>query len=287
MKIKDKMDWHKIYTAETPVPYMQFSLAKEYTTPDFSIKYFRPLLKKLYKDLQRPLNIMDLGASYGIISTLILKDISWEDLIHFYVANSHSSEEIERFYKNLVHDDKYKFYLVDASHPAMKFMNKVGACEKAFTFDLQQNNLKDELKEVIKQIDIFTIVGAINYIETSFFNKILEISCELNKMPLIAIAAYPILYEDVMSIQFEKLLEQYDYQIIKGEKSGIGRRASPKEHNIILEEGKYKQYPICQHERIGYFSASFYLAVHQSQSQDLLVWLRRLESGLNFEIKDI
>ena len=174
MNIEDKFNLDDIYIAERPGPYMQFSLEKEYFMPEFGRKYFQSLLEKSHASLQHPVNVMDLGASYGVLSTLILKGISWQNLIDFYVTdgkiNDNSWEEIKGFYKGLVHDDKYKFYLVDSSPAAMQFANNVGVCEQAFTFDLLKSTLTKELAELIRQIDVFTIAGAINYLGLNSFN---------------------------------------------------------------------------------------------------------------------
>ena len=90
MNFSKKDDWSDVYVQPTPASYLQSVSQKEYRVPEYALQYLRPLLKILYVERKRPLTIVDLGASYGIISTLLLHDLTMEQLINFFVENNQS-----------------------------------------------------------------------------------------------------------------------------------------------------------------------------------------------------
>ena len=46
----------------------------------------------LYDKEQRPIKIVDIGASYGIISTLLLHDLTMAQLIDFFIKRDGAKE---------------------------------------------------------------------------------------------------------------------------------------------------------------------------------------------------
>lgn len=97
--------------------------------PNYAMRYLNSLFEKLSNDLQGSVKIMELVSSYGIISTLKLWDLTWSQLIDFYVEDNrlkrHLWGDIEKFYMDRFQDtNKYKFYLLDSSKPAIEFANK-------------------------------------------------------------------------------------------------------------------------------------------------------------------
>jgi len=66
------------------------------------MRYLSQLFQKLSNDLQRSVKIMDLGSSYGIISTLTLRDLTWSQSFDFYVEDNqlkrHLWRDIKKFY---------------------------------------------------------------------------------------------------------------------------------------------------------------------------------------------
>ncbi len=281
MKLKDKANWTQVYVEETPGPYMQFSLQNEYVVPEYSMRYIRPLLNKLYSDRQDPVKIMDLGASYGIIATLVLYDITWQSLIDFYVEHDeikeHSWHDIMQFYHNPIHGSKYAFYLADTSQPAMQFAEQVGLCEKAFTLDLKHDTLIPELKQAVEQTDVFTVVGAFGYIGNHFFEQMLDATRKKECKPLISLSIYPLVFHGIFKDRFEALLQEYGYRLVCCRKPDIGHRMTTDERTALFRDSKYKQDPACQFEENGYYTSLFYLAMHESQHLEFSAWLTALD----------
>ena len=266
MKIQNKGDWSHIYTTETPADYLLFSLEKEYVLPEYAMGYLRPLFDKLSHDLQRSVNIMDLGSSYGIISTLTLCNLTWSELIDFYVENNqlkkHSWREIEQFYINeLKLANQHKFHLLDSSKPAIEFAKKMNLSEKGYVFDLKNDSLTDELKNVIQQIDIFICVGAISYIGNSFFQEMLPLITAKKHLPIFAFSMYPVLYYDTCGNEIEAEFRKCGYDLICCNTPGKGRRMTDAEYEISQKNKDYQALDICCFEKEGYYTSAFEIAV--------------------------
>ncbi|MDJ0520237.1 MAG: hypothetical protein QNJ74_29620 [Trichodesmium sp. MO_231.B1] len=160
------------------------------------MRYLGSLFEKLRNDLQGSVKIMDLVSSYGIISTLKLCDLTWSQLIDFYVEDNrlkrHLWGDIEKFYTDRLQDtDKYKFYLLDSSKPAIEFAKKMNLCEQGYAFDLKHDSLTDELKDIVPQIDILICVGSIGYIGPLFFQQMLPLVIAKSSLPLLGFSTYP------------------------------------------------------------------------------------------------
>lgn len=122
MDFSVKADWSDVYVQPTPASYLKIVSKQEYGVPDYALQYLSPLLKMLHTEFQRPVNIIDIGASYGIISTLLLHDLTMSQLIDFYISDEENLtwKEIEKFYMNQdIRRTEYRFYLSDNSQPAM------------------------------------------------------------------------------------------------------------------------------------------------------------------------
>ena len=72
--------------------------------PEYAIKYLRPLLDMMLSEYGRPIRVIDIGASYAILSSLLLHDLSLSELVDFYAENGQTKDlswkYIDAFYKS-------------------------------------------------------------------------------------------------------------------------------------------------------------------------------------------
>lgn len=286
MKIQNKADWSHVYTAETPGNYILFSRENEYFAPEYAMGYLRPLFAKLSHELQRPLNIMDLGSSYGIISTLALYNLTWSELIDFYVKENqlinHSWQDLEQFYLHqLKPAHSHKFYLLDSSKPAIEFSIKMNLCEEGYVFNIKDDTLTDELKNVIQPIDIFICVGSISYFGASFFTEMLKVTAAKGHFPLLAFSTYPGLYHDTCASDIESEFQKYGYDFICCNVPAKGRRMNAEEYETSEKNKYYQALHICKFENEGYYTSAFYIAVPQNQKNQFESWIANVESDVS------
>lgn len=278
MDINRKADWSKVYIQPTPAPYLQMVSQLEYGVPDYALQYLRPLLKMLSSELQRPVNITDIGASYGIMSTLLLYDLTMDKLIDFFLENEQPKqltwEEIEKFYLNqTICHPEYKFYLSDNSQPAMDFSERVKVCEKAYCFDMRHEKIPIKFKKFIEKTDLFIATGSLGYIGEYFFHQILPIISNLNLSPFFAFVIYRAIYSSYSS-EFEKMFNDYNYTFLK---SSVPFQKGRKFANILEQENALKSLhekniDTVGFEDEGYYSCEFYLGVPFSEQKRLSDW---------------
>ena len=262
MNFSKKDDWSDVYVQPTPASYLQSVSQKEYRVPEYALQYLRPLLKILYVERKRPLTIVDLGASYGIISTLLLHDLTMEQLINFFVENNQSQkrtwEEIERFYAHQkIRHTEYNFYLLDNSKSAMDFSESVHVCEKAYCFDLAHEPLPEDFKRIVETTDLFIATGSLGYIGKYFFEQIFPILSHKPFSPLFAFVVYRAFY----SSEIEKVFQNYDYTLLKSStvfKKGRRFANVLEQQNAIISLHQ-KNIDTVGFEDEGFYSCQFYL----------------------------
>ena len=281
MDINAKQDWSEEYTQPTPASYLQIVSQREYNVPDYALKFLRPLLKMLHTDFQRPVNVFDIGASYGIMSTLLLHDLKMEQLIDFFIDDGlpkeHTWEEIENFYLNQdIRHTEYKFYLSDNSLAAMNFSERVQVCENAFCFDMKHEALSVDLKDKITTIDLYVATGSLGYIGDNFFQQIFPIISNNCFSPLFAFVVYRAFY----SSEIERLFKKYNYTLIKSSRpfKRARRFASESEQEKAIKSLHERNIDTTNFEDQGYYACEFYLGVPISQEEKLHRWLIELES---------
>jgi hypothetical protein len=279
MDFSVKADWSDVYIQPTPASYLKIVSKQEYGVPDYALQYLSPLLKMLHTEFQRPVNIIDIGASYGIISTLLLHDLTMSQLIDFYIYDEENLtwKEIEKFYMNQdIRRTEYRFYLSDNSQPAMDFSERVKVCEKAYCFDMKHEALPLELKPIINKTDLFIATGSLGYIGEYFFHQIFPIISNKHLSPLFAF----VVYRAFDHSKIEKIFKKYNYTIIK---SSVpfkkGRRfANQLEQKKAIESLHQRNIDTVGFEDEGFYACEFYLGVPILKQEKLYNWLIDLES---------
>jgi hypothetical protein len=259
-----KNDWSSVYQQPTPAEYLLFSRDNAYQVPDFACKHLHAILAEQSLRLQRPVNILDLGASYGIMSSLLLlEDMTLDRLTDFFVKNgkirARTQAEIKQFFdQNKCPQTPLKFYLTDISQPAMKFAERMQLCEQAFCFDASQGVLTPELRTIIPQIDLYLAVGALAYIGDAFFAAILPVIQQSQRLPLFAFTVYRTFYPDTL----EQLFKRYGYQLrrVGGPLKQARRFANAQEQAWAIDQLHQRQIDTVGFEDDGYYACEFLLA---------------------------
>jgi len=83
-ELKVKKDFTDIYTQDSPYEYLKEMDRLEYTIPDSTKSLYVPLIEKLEEALSRPINVLDLGSSYGINSSLMKYNLTMLELNNFF-----------------------------------------------------------------------------------------------------------------------------------------------------------------------------------------------------------
>lgn len=83
-ELKVKTDFTDIYTQDSPYEYLKEMDRLEYSISDSTKPLYNSIIKEIEKTLSRPINILDLGSSYGINSSLMKYDLTMLELNNFF-----------------------------------------------------------------------------------------------------------------------------------------------------------------------------------------------------------
>jgi len=266
-ELKVKKDFTNIYTQDSPHKYLKEMVRLEYDISDSTKPLYNSIIKQLKEKLSRPINVLDLGSSYGINSSLMKYDLTMSDLNDFYLNGTEPTrKETKQFYNRCTSNDNVNFYQIDISEEALKFSEDMDLCERGMNVDLEAEKL--DLLGSFPKIDVVIATGCIGYIGYKAFTNLLKVIknrqsnyIKSKKEYVAPIFAFSVLRMfDMKSI--EEVFEMYNYSIVKTDIKPIHQRnfSDPKEktqtisilHDMGIDTKKY--------EDDGSFYADFYIA---------------------------
>ena len=266
-ELEVKKDFTDIYTQDSPYEYLKEMDRLEYSISDSTKLLYNSILKQLEETLSRPINVLDLGSSYGINSSLMKYNLTMSELSDFFLNGSEpTKKETKQFYKGCTSNDNINFYQIDISEEALKFSEEMNLCERGINIDLESEKLN--LLESLPQIDIVIATGCVGYIGYKAFLNLLKVikNRQSNSNESETEYDYPIFAFSVLRMfdmkDIEEVFEMYDYSIVKSDIKPIHQRSfsDPKEktqtvtllHDMGINTEKY--------EDDGNFYADFYIA---------------------------
>ena len=266
-ELKVKKDFTDIYTQESPCGYLKEMDRLGYSISDSTKPLYNTIIEQLENTLSRPVNILDLGSTYGINSALMKYNLTMTELNNFFLSGTEpTKKETKQFYEKCRNNDNMCFYQIDISNEALKFSEEMDLCEKGMNVNLDDEKL--ELLESLPKIDVVIATGCIGYIGYMAFVNLLKVikSRQINSRESKTEYNSPIFAFSVLRMfdmdDIEKAFETYNYSIVKSDiKPIIQRRFSDdkeKEETISILHGmgiNTKEY-----EDDGNFYADFYIA---------------------------
>jgi len=276
-----KKDFTDIYTQKFPDDYLKEMKKLHYRIPDKTKPLYLSLAQQLIQKLSRPINILDIGSSYGINSALLKYGLKMSDLDDFFLQEDNFTlEQTKQFFERIPSNDELNFYQIDISEPALKFSEHAKLCKKGICVNLETGNLP------IKNIPSFDMViatGCIGYIGYKAFSNLFEFikkqqskfpESEIDK-PIFAFSALRIF--DMEKIQ--KTFDYYGYSLVKTDLNPIPQRrfSDDEEQNQTIFLLKDKGIETKEFEDDGHFYADFYVASPKRFENQLLSMSKNME----------
>ncbi len=291
----DELDVKKkftdIYTQNSPYEYLNEMRKLHYRIPDFTKPLYKSLAEQLYQNLNRPINILDLGSGYGINSALLTFDLTMSDLYNYFLKNENppTIEQTEQFFAQQPHrNSKFNFYQIDISAPALKFSEKAGLCKGSLCVNLENQN--PNMPEEFFPIDLVIATGCIGYIGYKSFERLFEILNEYqakvgltkknNRItPMFAFSILRIFPIDKIARAFD----YYGFTLKKSEIEPICQRRFVNEDEMQQTMSLLQDNGIATSnlEETGSLFADFYVGCLKEQRQELVLYVKQLERKLN------
>jgi len=173
-ELKVKTDFTNIYTQDSPYEYLKEMDRLEYSISDSTKPLYNSIIKEIKKNLSRPVNILDLGSSYGINSSLMKYDLTMLELNEFFLTGiKPTKKEIKKFYNECKNKNDMNFYQIDISKEALLFSEEMNLCIKGMDMDLEDE--KRNLLELLPEMDIVIATGCVGYIGYKAFLNLLKV----------------------------------------------------------------------------------------------------------------
>ena len=262
-----KKDFTDIYTQDSPYEYLKEMDRLGYSISDSTKPLYNSIIEQLASTLSRPINVIDLGSSYGINSSLMKYNLTMSELNDFFLNGSEpTKKETKQFYEKCDSNDNMNFYQIDISKEALKFSKEMNLCERGIAVDLEDE--KFNLLESLPKMDIVIATGCVGYIGYKTFSNLLKVIKNRHHHSIESETEYvaPIFAFSVLRIfdmrYIKEVFEMYGYSIVKKDIKPIRQRnfSDPKEkirtvsllHDMKINTIKY--------EDDGNLYADFYIA---------------------------
>ena len=126
-----KKDFTDIYTQKFPDSYLKEMKKLHYRIPNKTKPLYLSLSEQIIQKLSRPINILDIGSSYGINSALMKFDLEMSDLDDFFLQEENTTlEHTKQFFEKTPSMENLNFYQIDISEPALQFSEHAKLCKK-------------------------------------------------------------------------------------------------------------------------------------------------------------
>lgn len=266
-ELKVKKDFTDIYTQESPCGYLKEMKKLGYSISDSTKPLYNSIVEELGNTLSRPINILDLGSSYGINSALMKYNLSMTELNNFFLTEPEpTKKETKRFYEKYAGNDNMCFYQIDISTEALKFSEDMDLCEKGINVNLDDAEL--ELLESLPKVDVVIATGCIGYIGYMAFVNLLKVieNRQANSIESKIEYNFPVFAFSVLRMfdmnDIKKTFERYNYSLVKSDMKPIIQRmfSDVKEKDETISILHKMGINTKEYEDDGNFYADFYVA---------------------------
>ena len=276
-----KKDFTDIYTQKFPDDYLEEMKRLHYRISDKTKPLYLSLAEHLIKKLSRPINILDIGSSYGINSALMKYDLEMSDLDDFFLQEESTSlEQSRQFFEKIPSNDNLNFYQVDISDRALQFSEDVKLCKKGICVNLETESLP--IKE-IPSFDMVIATGCIGYIGYKAFSNIFELikkqqakysQLDMDK-PIFAFSVLRMF--DMEKIQ--QTFDYYGYSLVRTDLDPIRQRrfSDSDERRETISLLNSKGIDEKGFEDDGHFYAHFYFASPKRLENQLISMSNQIE----------
>lgn len=234
-----KANFDSIYTADTPLPYLNVMRQLDYRIPTEAQAYIEHLVSRYSAahPNQQEVHVLDIGTSYGINGALLKWNLSLVDFCDHYLTDGYSDLPLAQ---RDLHNQQLclgrsprsniKVIGLDISKPALDFGLETGLLDHSVCVDLEKHSADDTQAEQIKQSDCLISTGCLGYVSEVSLRKIIEL-CAPNKpwMAHCLLRMFPL-------EPYRKLFESYGYRVWLSDEILPQRRfASAEEKEQVLD----------------------------------------------------
>lgn len=259
-----KANLDHIYDQPDPRAYFRELGKLGYVIPGVAKPIFQKLISHLHRLRSDPVNVLDLGCSYGINAALLKYDLSMPELYDHWADKapvSASSETIvrydRRFFDTLDQQEDISVVGFDLAESAVAFGETTGLLDSGHAVNLETEPLPDTAAEELAAVDLVISTGCVGYVTEKSFERLLPAVTQ-GQSPWIGNFVLRMFPFDAI----EETLKDWGYVTEKLEgRTFLQRRfASEEERDLMLKQLQLCGVDPTGKEEEGQLLAEFYLS---------------------------
>jgi SAM-dependent methyltransferase len=177
---ESKADLDRIYNRPDPRAYFRELGKLDYAIPAAAKPIFRTLIHHLKRRRPGPVQVLDLGCSYGVNAALLKHDISLSDLYYHWgqarLVEATAREVVEydrRFFGKLEEVEDVAVIGLDRAENAVAFAEETGLLDQGVVADLETEPLRAPLERELASVDLVISTGCVGYVTEQSFRRLL------------------------------------------------------------------------------------------------------------------
>jgi SAM-dependent methyltransferase len=176
-----KANFDAIYRQEDPRNYYLALGSLDYVIPEVASPAFVQLASRLSALKGRPVTVLDVGCSYGVLSAIMRRGLTMDQLRERYASPSirglSSSQLAARdtaYFAGWPETTDVRFIGFDISPSAIAYARLVGLIDEGLAADLESSPLTEPARAMIAKADMIVSTGAVGYVTEKTFSKLLS-----------------------------------------------------------------------------------------------------------------
>jgi hypothetical protein len=175
-----KANLDHIYDQPDPRAYFRELGKLGYVIPGVAKPIFQKLISHLHRLRSDPVNVLDLGCSYGINAALLKYDLSMSELYERWADKAPvaaSSEAMvrydRRYFDTLDLLDDISVVGFDLAESAVAFGETTGLLDSGHAVNLETEPLPETAAEELAAVDLMISTGCVGYVTEKSFERLL------------------------------------------------------------------------------------------------------------------
>jgi SAM-dependent methyltransferase len=176
-----KADFNDIYRSKDPRRYFKVLGELGYIIPEVAAPVLLRLVEHLIYSKGRPVTILDVGCSYGILAALMRYGLTIGQLRDRYKTapmQALSSDDLAsydtQYFAGWPRRSDVRFIGLDCSAEAIAYALRVGLIEEGLVVDLETAVPNKRACSVISKVDLIVSTGVVGYVSERTFAELLK-----------------------------------------------------------------------------------------------------------------
>lgn len=188
-----KASFADVYNLDDPRAYFRSLVPNDYIIPHLAQNIFLQIIGKLQGPRQNPVQIVDLGCSYGINAALLKRALTWDLLTNRYLLPELTAlppaavRRLDKlFFESWPARHGVRVLGIDVAERAVRYAMDAGTLDEGFAVDLERQEVPADLALVLGRVDLLVSTGCVGYVTEKTFTRLARAFAAAGRVPWVA-----------------------------------------------------------------------------------------------------